>query len=895
MRFLYLFFILFYFISFSFSEESSVEVYEVTQPDEVLDTDSKISDTPEQKANREYYERMKSLRAIGNQQGSNYSIDELFSKADSLFESKDYEKAINTYKLILKRDLKQKRAYLSIAKAYANTKDYERAASAIKALMKISNNKEYRKKYESYIKKFITQLKEFNLKYPEEATIPAKIGEMFYELKDYDSARKYAEDAIKINSEIPSAYYVLAHLDFDKGNIDKAYENISRAFRLEPESEDYFNFLNKVSDIKKKRDENAPKLHKEKKIETIYYTNALKSIERKDYTKALEQLELALKQYPDNKVIISKIAEVKVLKRDASLAKLDFNLGIRYFEEKKYDKALEKFYLLMSEKKQNLLDYLDFYSYLYKAEFFSKHWFKAMKACEKLLEQVPTDIEAYYYAGLSAEKLDQEDLAYKMFLKAYSFKHELIKYPIIKKAINSKLNSYMIKRNKWKIIVFFIFLGLIFFGIFRFINIPSFKKKRLLRKLSAAHSSRKLSDAKHILSKLEKMALSPGEAKAVYYSIAELYYQQSDYEKALTYLKIAIKKAPDNQQAHTLLGKVFMKKEIVSDEALYEYARLLKNEPSRELKQLIVFYFNRANEKSFKKWYKIFQNNLQNILESLYKNNPNSLDVLRLWTKIGLMNNKTDEKYREIYEKYLELSSDDVYAKQIKPILFKGFYTDHKYDKALNIGITLLSSNPDNQEFFLILSDICEKENRLSWLVGYIEKLSQKNPEINAYRNYIDILRNKVKKHEEKLYSTIDKNPSDINEEEIIKLFEQAKILFKNGEFNQAISAFRKCFKSTNDIHLKRRSSKLLILCYLRKGLYDLAKEQYEITDFDETIMPPDLKELCYLIAESFEKVGMYKDSLAMYDKICRVDVSYKDSFDRFERIRNYLEKADEF
>lgn len=876
-------FFFFYFIAFNLLFSESLEVYEVTQPDEVINFVPETNKNESKRDNPQYFYNLH-LKKKGEGL-SGFSIKELYEKGKVYFTAKDYQNALKQYKAIIRRDKKQEDAYLMLAKIYNIQKDYEREALIYKTIDKLFK-KDYKQKYHQALRRFLTQLKEFYLKYPDEAMLPAKIAEVYYWLGDRESAQKYSNEAIKIDKTVAKPYYILALIYKDNNDIENAYWSISRAFRLEPESQKYFELLNEISKLKEKI-KKKPKKHREK-IDTIYYTNALKYIERKEYAKALENLEKALKQYPDNSEIITRIAEVKKLKKQALLAQMDLKLAINYFEAGNYKKALAKLEGIIENNTDDLLDFLKFNRYLMLTYYKLNQWKDCINVAKHLLAQIPTNIEALYYSGISYEKIGMFDKAYNMFSKAISLKGEILKYPKIKKDLKDKLFFYNISRNKFKILLLIVLLGVVIGWIIYFYRSPIMKKGRLIKRFDKSIISKDIKGAQSIIFEFERMKISSADLKAMYLKFATLNFRLANYDIALNYARRVLSLYPSDTDAQLLIPSIYLKKGVINEEAMYMYYKLYKKEPKNiDLLRIIVKFLADISQNKREKWFKILGEDLTKIFETLYRYDQNNISLIYVWVYLGIKEGRNDKKMREIYERYLGMANDMELELPLKELLVKGYYAEKEYDKALKYGMDILEFKPDDQGIFMIVSDICKKQDRISWLIAELERFLNKRPGIVIYREYIERLRKEIKKHEEKIVNIAEDNNIDIDK--LNSIFKEGTMFFKNGELNQAIANFKQVFKLSNDIHLKKRASKLLILSYIRKELFELAKEQYNITGYDEVNMSPDLKELCYLMGEAFEKAGLYKDALDMFDKICRVDVGYRDSFERFERLRDML------
>ena len=72
------------------------------------------------------------------------------------------------------------------------------------------------------------------------ATIPLRaLGRAFVELGQTDSARAYFEKAIEFDDKYAAAFFNLAQLEEDEGNLNKALKRSSRAYGIEPDNLEY--------------------------------------------------------------------------------------------------------------------------------------------------------------------------------------------------------------------------------------------------------------------------------------------------------------------------------------------------------------------------------------------------------------------------------------------------------------------------------------------------------------------------------------------------------------------------------------------------------------------------------------------------------------------------------
>lgn len=77
----------------------------------------------------------------------------------------------------------------------------------------------------------------------------------------------------------------------------------------------------------------------------------------------------------------------------------------------------------------------------------------------------------------------------------------------------------------------------------------------------------------------------------------------------------------------------------------------------------------------------------------------------------------------------------------------------------------------------------------------------------------------------------------------------------------------------------------LLIKARLEQKKPIMALELVNTLNLDPEMMTNDMKDLLYDVAIALEDEKKYKEALRLYDKICNVDINYKDAFDRSDKL----------
>jgi len=105
---------------------------------------------------------------------------------------------------------------------------------------------------------------------------------------------------------------------------------------------------------------------------------------------------------------------------------------------------------------------------------------------------------------------------------------------------------------------------------------------------------------------------------------------------------------------------------------------------------------------------------------------------------------------------------------------------------------------------------------------------------------------------------------------------------FEAGQYNDAIAAFQ---NAVQDARYEQESSKMLGICFSRKGQPDLALDQFERAIQRHPDMDDEGKELHYLKAAVYEQMGNAAEALALYKKIYSQDIGFKDVAQKVESL----------
>ena len=112
-------------------------------------------------------------------------------------------------------------------------------------------------------------------------------------------------------------------------------------------------------------------------------------------------------------------------------------------------------------------------------------------------------------------------------------------------------------------------------------------------------------------------------------------------------------------------------------------------------------------------------------------------------------------------------------------------------------------------------------------------------------------------------------------------------LLLEVGRIDDAIQQFQVSQRSPN---LKGKSLVLLGKCFMEKGLYDLALEQFELAQKGSLNMDENRKDIIYQAATCCELLGRRGDAILRYKQIYANDISFRDVA---EKIDSFYSRGD--
>ncbi len=119
---------------------------------------------------------------------------------------------------------------------------------------------------------------------------------------------------------------------------------------------------------------------------------------------------------------------------------------------------------------------------------------------------------------------------------------------------------------------------------------------------------------------------------------------------------------------------------------------------------------------------------------------------------------------------------------------------------------------------------------------------------------------------------------------EMAHRFNLAQRLFQTAQIDQAAGELQ---QTVRDPRLRKPSHKLLGACFTKKGLYDLAVQQYDgFLKLTEDDLADDAKEVRYTRGRLFEQLGKKEAAMTDFTRLVEIDLGYKDAAERLRKLR---------
>ncbi len=837
------------------------------------------------------------------------------------YNSGNYDEAISEFKKILKKKPDHDVAHFNIGCVYQKKKDWKEAERAFSMVLElIPDDGEAQKRLTTVCEAWINQLTNELAVQPENASLYNDLGRAYLSLGKFDEAYQQISKAISLKPNLTAAYYNLAEYYVKKQSPEKALPEIKKACELEPKNIIYSQYYKKVAALTGSEIE-EPSAQENISSDTGVFTGSKKdeenifkagvdAFEKKKYEQALSNFEKVFRLNPKNDEAKNYIAKIKEILKNKKTIRDLFESADKKCKKDRWSEAVP----LLEKARNNPMfkedsNYMDVLRTLSDAYMRSGEYEKACGIYEDLKSQNPNLFFINYNLGqiyLFNGDYDRGEELLNEALKADGITAEQIKLA------RDILSTLSWKRKR----IYLYILGLIVLaasgGVLYVFNSPAARKTRFMQKCEEFRSNSDWNGLLKYCSSFPDYKFSIQENVKNNLLLATACYNMEKYDEGIRYAKRALGFDSSLTAANDIMARCFLKKKSINDEAIVQYKKLLKNDPGNtEVLKLISEYYIKLskNTDKFVKRESLTDELIDNLKLYTVKERQNRELAVFMANLLRQRKDTTDTAV-QIYENALSHEENT----RVREVLAKACYDNKNYEKAINECKLIFKENVENTQIHRIFIDSYMALGRYGEVCLEYEKLMLLYPDSQDLERRVNELKRQnivvggqdsaavlttasvqpdsafANKAGGTVQALDGRNmPPQIVTTDYARCFERGLRYIEEKDYTNAISEFKVTLKGAPQ--LRNESYKLLVSCYLKKGLLDLAYEQYKLVRYDQEMMPEDVKELTYNLARAFEEKGRFKESLEVYNIICKVDIGYKDVFDKFEELHAYISK----
>ena len=826
------------------------------------------------------------------------------------YNSGNFDEAIAEFQKILKIKPDHDVALFNLGCVYQKRKSWKDAARTFSEVLDlIPDDAEAKKRLNSVSDQWIKQINSELAGQPDSATLHNDLGMAYIVQGKLDEAYNEISKALSLKGDLAPGYYNLAYLYVKKGNPEKALEEIKKACDIDSKNIIFQKYYKKVANLAGKSvsdDQPPPAVENppdegvmtgSQKDEENISKAGIDAYNKKKYEQALANFEKVKRLNPKNADAIEYIGKINEILKNKKVIRDLFEKADKLCKKNKWSEAIP----ILEKARTNSLfkqdpNYMDVLRTLSDAFMRTNEYDKAFEIYQELKTQnsnlffVNFNMAQIY---LSRGEYDSGEEALNQALKTDGITPEQIKM------VKEIQNSMAWKRNQ----IYLYGLGIMVLAALGAVgyvfNSPAARKKRFIQK---CEDLRAVSDWNGIVktgSNMPEMSFTPQENIKINMLMALSCYQMEKLDEGIRYARKALTFDSNLSNAHDILGKCFLKKKAISDEAIFQYKKLLKNDPNNtEVLKLISEYYiklSKNTDKFVKK--ETLSDELIGFLVNYTIKEPQNRELALFMANVLRQRKDTSALVIPIYENALSYEENV----KVREVLAKAYFDAKQHEKAITECSHIFKENIENTQVHRIFIDSHIALNRFNEVYIEYEKLAL------LYPNSPDIERrlNELKRQNIVVgggsadSSTAQpasagsqataQQPAAHVSTDYSRCFERGLRYLNDKDYNNAISEFKIATKGS--AQLRNESNKCLVVCYIKKGLLDLGYEQYKLLKYDQEMMPDDMKEITYNLARAFEEKGKFKESLEIYNIICKVDIGYKDVFDKFEELHSYVSK----
>ncbi|MCD6384185.1 tetratricopeptide repeat protein, partial [Candidatus Sumerlaeota bacterium] len=422
--------------------------------------------------------------------------------------------------------------------------------------------------------------------------------------------------------------------------------------------------------------------------------------------------------------------------------------------------------------------------------------------------------------------------------------------------------------------------------------------------------------------------------------LAEIYYEQKQYDRALAEMTKALALAPEEKKGelsvlkHKIQGALLnielaeVQKQVEASpddiELRFKYIEKLTanayvEKAAAELDQLLYFR-PEAKESAMKHLTKLCETYertflLLNYLADLYLKDMNLDKVLDLYKIMANQSLHPDNILMEGCRKILVV--DETYEPAVR-LLAEIHYKNKNWAEAAQMFQRCLELSPSSEagEIYRYLVEIYWEQNEFEkvceiaplaikadpYNVALYKRLARaliRCERFSEAMNWLIEARN-IDTHDQEIFKLIRETDTNIKKERLLELkelvqnypdntqyhFELAELCLAFDRLNEAILHFQKAAQQPLLFNISKVK---LALCLAKKGMFDLAEETLAEVNLslknEEEFR--EIKGVIYDIAGEFEKEKLKDKALKYYKEVFRLDAGFRNVVEKIERLQS--------
>lgn len=798
------------------------------------------------------------------------------------YNSGNYDEAVAEFKKILKMKPDHDVAHFNLGCVYQKMKNHKAALREFQAVLdQMPDDEESIKKLETVAKTWASELEmELKLK-PADPDLMTNLGLCQIYLREMEKAYENLTSALRVKPNQDEAHYNLSIYYMRNGEPRQAFDPAKKAAQLKPNNalyESHFRKLAQLLGMSTAVAEEPPARPATGNEEELFKKGRALFDEGK-FEEAARQFKAVLAanaKNADAQEYMKKIAEAERMGRELRDA---FEAGDRAFKREQWDKAAAEFEKAIAlDPSKRSPYYARSLLSLAECRIQLADYDRAERHLKELLAENPGDFKVLHALGVIQFKRGATDSGVEYFKRA-------LLAPGIDEATATRIRAALADLESASRMPYLyggaalILLALA--GVVGSYFAPGSRKARLMKRLDESLRANRWQTVTADCEALAALPLDRAEYAKVHGTLARAHLLADQPDKAILVAKRILLKDAGDKGAHEILAKSYFKKKVVNAEAIFEYRKWLQQDRNNlPLLKMIGEYYVKQTAAADGKPGRGGDTVPDDLLD-MFKEyaSRDGADVELVVFVANILRKRKDASREAIraYEVALGQTPDNY---RIREVLAKAYYESKEFSKAIEECHQVFKENIGNTQTHRVFIDSHMGLGKYGDLLIEYEKMALAFPDnADIERRLAELKRQGIQ------IEGGGKRQAEVN---YAVCLDKGAELYARGDINKAIAELRMAEKSPQ---FKDRAAILLIRCYLRKDLVDLARQQFDGLDLERLVVSEEIKETAYDLARVLEEKGQFKEALKLYNYICKIDIGFRDVFDKFEELHDYVSK----